>query len=130
MFLKYTLYPAFLNSLSTVPLSNLYHRSRILPHDLVQTKHSFEGCEQLLREAQEACDRLTAKRSPHIDKLCSTLESLRDHAPIFDIIAQQQQIAAFVWGSIRLIIKVGTTRKGSASFLRLLVRLMRLWQGV
>jgi hypothetical protein len=103
------------------------HRSRILPHDLVQTKHSFEGCEQLHREAQEACDRLTAKRSPHIDKLCSTLESLRDHAPIFDIIAQQQQIAAFVWGSIRLIIKVG---KGSASFLRLLVRLMRLGHGV
>jgi hypothetical protein len=41
-----------------------------------------------------------------MEKLSRALVAIHNHAPVLDVLAQQQPIAAFVWGSIRFIIKV------------------------
>lgn len=87
-------------------------RPTVAAHELTDAHRSFRGYTELLAEAQAACNKRLASRSPHTEKLRKVLEALREHAPTFDIIAQQQPVAAFVWGSIRLIIKVCSPSKG------------------
>jgi hypothetical protein len=61
------------------------------------------GYGRLIQEIEAACKR---RRSRRMERVQDVLVALRENTPILDVIAQQEPIAAFVWGSIRLVIKV------------------------